>query len=46
MLLQCDDTLNDIVIKEYDVTDIISVMPVNKAIGPGCINHKMLKSTM
>ena len=34
MFLLCDDTLNDIVIEAYEVTDIISVMSVNKAIGP------------
>ena len=46
MFLQCDDSLNDIVIEENEVTDIISVLPVNKAIRPDCISHKMLKSTM
>ena len=40
LYLQCDETL------EFEVTDIISVLPVNKAIGPDSISHKMLKATM
>ena len=32
--------------EEHKMTDIISVLPVNKAIGPDCISHKMLKTTM
>ena len=32
------------VIQEHEVFDIISVIPVNKAIGPDCISNKMLKT--
>lgn len=46
LYLQCDDTLDNIFIEEFEVTDIISVLPVNRAIGPDSISHKMLKSTM
>ena len=46
MFLQCDDSLEDIIIEEYEVIDIISVLLVNKAIGPDCISHKMLKATI
>lgn len=46
LYLQCDETLDNIFIEEFEVTDIISVLPVNKAIGPDSISHKMLKSTM
>jgi hypothetical protein len=41
----CNDNLNDIFIEEQEVIDIIATLPVNKAIGPDCISHKMLKST-
>ena len=34
LFLQCDGTLNDIVIEEYKLPDIMSVLPVNEAIGP------------
>ena len=33
-----------ITIDEQEVLDIISVLPMNKAIGPDCISHKVLKS--
>lgn len=46
LYLQCNETLDNIFIEELEVTDIIFVLPVNKAIGPDSINHKMLKSTM
>ena len=28
------------------IVDIISILPVNKPIGPDCISHRMLKSTI
>ena len=31
---------------ELDIEDILSILPVNKAIGPDAISHKMLKSTI
>ena len=34
----------DILIQEQEILDIISIIPVNKAIGPDGISHKMLKS--
>jgi hypothetical protein len=43
--LLCEETLSDIVIQEHEIYDIISILPVNKAVGPDCISHKMLKST-
>jgi hypothetical protein len=46
MYLHCHKTIDSITIEKYDVTDIISILPVNKAVGPDCISHKMLKSTM
>ena len=50
MFLLCDAIPNDIVIEEYEVTETcystISVLPVNNAIGPNCISHTMLSSTM
>jgi hypothetical protein len=42
----CNGSLSDIVIGEQEVIDIIATLPVNKAIGPDCISHKMLKSTV
>ena len=49
-VLQCDDTSSDIVMEEYEVTGtcyrIIYVLPVNNPIGPECISHTMLRSTM
>ena len=46
MYYMCNDTLCNITIDEQDVLGIISVLSVNKAIGPDCISHKMLKSTI
>ena len=46
MFLYYSESLADIVIEESEVVDIKSVLPINKAIGPDCISHKMLKSTM
>ena len=43
--LLCDETLSDIVIQEQEFFYIISILPVNKAVGPDCISHKMLKAT-
>ena len=41
----CNNNLSNIFIEEQEITDIITILPVNKAIGPDCISHKMLKST-
>ena len=46
MYYNCNDTLCNITINEQEVLDIISVIPVNKTIGPDCISHKMLKSAI
>ena len=46
MFLYYSESLADIVIEESEVIDIKSVLPINKAIGPDCISHKMLKSTL
>ena len=46
MYYMCNDTLCNITIDEQEVLDIISVLPVNKAIGPDCIYHKMLESNI
>ena len=46
MYYMCNDTLCNITIDEQKVLDIISVIPVNKPIGPDCISHKMLKSAI
>lgn len=42
----CNDKLNNVNIEEQEVIDIIKILPVNKAIGPDTISHKMLKSTL
>ena len=42
----CRDTLCNIYINEQEVLDIISILPVNKAIGPDLVSHKMLKATL
>lgn len=42
----CNDTFCNITSEEKYVVDIISVLSVNKAIGPDCISHKMHKSTI
>ena len=41
---RCTVNFPNLVIQEQEVFDIISVIPVNKAVGPDCISHKMLKS--
>ena len=41
----CNSNLSNIIIEEQEKSDIITILPVNKAIGPDCISHKMLKST-
>ena len=41
----CNNNLSNIIIEEQEISDIITILPVNKAIGPDCISHKMLKST-
>ena len=38
MYYMCYDTLCNITIDEQEVLEILSVLPVNKAIGPDCIN--------
>ena len=48
-ILTFDDNHKDLpipnrVIQKHEVFDIISVIPVNKAIGPDCISNKMLKT--
>lgn len=45
-ILFCNKSFDKIVITEQDVIDIISMLPVNKAIGPDDISHKMLKATI
>lgn len=40
------ETLCNIFIDEQEVLDIISILPVNKAIGPDLVSHKMLKATL
>lgn len=42
----CRETLCNIYINEQEVLDIISILPVNKAIGPDLVSHKMLKATL
>ena len=42
--LKTNDFCPDIHIQEQEINDIISIIPVNKAIGPDGISHKMLKS--
>ena len=46
MYYMWNDTLCNITNDKQDVLDIISVPSVKKAIGPNCISHKMLKSTV
>ena len=43
--LLCYNVFDTIEIVEQDVIDVISVLQVNKAVGPDCISHKMLKET-
>jgi hypothetical protein len=42
----CENTFSQIVITEQDIVDIMSILPVNKAIGNDCISHRMLKTTL
>ena len=44
--LLCNNVFDTIEIVEQDVIDVISVLQVNKAVGPDCISHKMLKETI
>ena len=44
--LLCTDVLDKIEIFEQDISDVISTLQVNKAIGPDNISHKMLKETI
>ena len=41
----CNNNLSNIIIEEQEILDIITILPVNKAIDSDCISHKMLKST-
>lgn len=41
---RCINSFSEIKIQEHHITDYISIIPVNKAVGPDCISHKMLKS--
>ena len=41
----CNNRLSSIIIKEQEIIDSLSILSVNKAIGPDCISHKMLKLT-
>ena len=41
----CNNNLRNVNIEEQEILDIITILPVNKAIGPDCISHKMLKLT-
>lgn len=41
---RCNNSFSEIKIQEHYITDYISIIPVNKAVGPDCISHKMLKS--
>ena len=38
--------LSNITITEEEVKDIIKIIPINKAVGPDSISHKMLKETI
>jgi hypothetical protein len=44
--LICKNALEIIEIEEQDVMNIISFLPLNKAIAPDDISHKMLESTI
>ena len=44
--LLCTDVLDKIEIVEQDISDVISTLQINKAIGPDDISHKMLKETI
>ena len=39
-------SLSDVIIDEQDIKDKLSILSVNKAIGPDAISHKVLKSTL
>lgn len=41
---RCNNSFSEIKLQEHYITDFISIIPVNKAVGPDCISHKMLKS--
>ena len=41
----CNNNLSNIIIEEQEISDIITILPVNKAIVPDCFSHKMLKPT-
>jgi hypothetical protein len=45
ILYLCSDSLSSIVIEEQEVTDVITILPVNQAVGPDSISHNMLKLT-
>ena len=37
-------SFDEIVIQENEIVDVISILPVNKAVGPDCISYRMLKT--
>ena len=39
-------SFDEIVIQENEIVDVISILPVNKAVGPDCISHRMIKTTV
>ena len=39
-------SLSNVITDEQDIKDILSILPVNKAIGPDAVSHKMLNSTL
>jgi hypothetical protein len=42
----CSNFLCNITINEQEIIDIISILRVNKAVGPDFISHKMLKAML
>lgn len=44
-IFMCDSIFDSMCINEQDIIDILSILPVNKAIGADLISHKMLKAT-
>ena len=37
----CNNNLSNITLEKQEISDIITILPVNKAIGLDCISHKM-----
>lgn len=44
-IFMCDNLFVNMCINEQEIIDILSILPVNKAIGADLISHKMLKAT-